>query len=128
MTGVRQTQKKYGSAAMTVAIAVGVALMLAGYKPIAKGLILGALCSVINFVLIGESLPYRLQLSSRRRVFAALGSICIRYGILAGALIAAVRSDAVDVVAVVLGIFMVQGIILTEHLLGAVGVLRKPQP
>jgi len=57
MESVKQTQKRYGSRAIWIAIAVGFGFFLAGYKPMGKGLVLGAIFSVINFVLIGHALP-----------------------------------------------------------------------
>ena len=84
MESVSQTQKKYGSRAMVVAIVVSFILILAGLKSVGKGLILGTIFSVINFVLIGQTLPLRLSQTKRKTFILSLGSIFFRYALLAG--------------------------------------------
>ena len=116
MDEIRQTQKKYGSRAMTVAIISGFFLILSGYAPIGKGLILGTIFSVVNFVLMGETLPLRIGKSKPKTFFIALGSIGVRYGILAVPLIMGIRMAQFNLIAVISGMFMVQICILLEHL------------
>ena len=48
MDPVRQTQKKYCSRAMTLAILISLGFILAGYKPIGKGLVLGTFFSIFQ--------------------------------------------------------------------------------
>jgi len=60
MESVKQTQKKYGTRAIWIAIIIGFCFFLAGHKPVGKGLVLGTIFSVINFVLIGQTLPLRI--------------------------------------------------------------------
>ena len=45
---------------MIAAIIIGLVFIIAGQKPLGKGLILGTIFSVINFILIGETLPLRI--------------------------------------------------------------------
>jgi hypothetical protein len=116
MDTIRQTQKKYGSRAMMLAIAAAIVLILAGFKPIGKGLLLGTLFSVINFVLMGESLPLRLGRSKRHTLAMGLGSILVRYAIMAVPLVMALRMAQFDWVAVACGLFMIQAVILAEQL------------
>lgn len=113
----RELQKKYGSRAMAVAIVVGLILVAVGYKPLAKGLVLGSLFSVINFVLIGETLPARLGKSRRKTFLVALGSILFRYGLMAAPLIVAIKMEQVELATTVAGLFMIQLVILVEHVL-----------
>jgi Ca2+/Na+ antiporter len=112
---LRQVQKKYGSRAMLIAITVGLAFILAGYKPIGKGVVLGTLFSILNFVLMGETLPLKLVSSKRKASLLSFISICFRYALLAVPLIVAVKMPQIDLAATVIGIFMVQLILLVEH-------------
>jgi hypothetical protein len=117
METVSQTQKKYGSRAMVVAIIAGFILILAGLKPVGKGLVLGSIFSVINFVLIGQTLPLRLSQTKRKAFLVSLGSIFFRYAFLAVPLIVAVKYEQFDLPAAIFGIFMIQLIILADYLL-----------
>ena len=125
MEAIRDTQKRYGSAAMAIAIFVGLALIVAGYKPMAKGLILGTLFSVLNFVLMGETLALRISPSRTRSSALSLGTALFRYLILALPLIVAVKIDTFDLVSTVIGIFMIQLMVLGDHIFGAFGSRRK---
>jgi len=101
------------------AIFIGFALILAGYKPEAKGLILGGLFSVINFVLIGETLPLRMG-KSRRSVFViSITSIFFRFSLMAIPLIAAIKYEQFNVFAVIPGLLMIQIIILVDYVAAA---------
>lgn len=93
---------------MFAAILVAMVLILAGQKEMAKGLILGTLFSVINFVLMSETLQYRLGHNRSRNTFVALLLIVIRFGLLAVPLIASIHFDQVHIVTTIIGIFMVQ--------------------
>jgi hypothetical protein len=117
MESVSQTQKKYGSRAMVVAIIAGFILILAGLKPVGKGLVLGSIFSVINFVLIGQTLPMRLSQTRRKTFLLSLGSIVFRYALLAVPLIVAVKFEQFDLPAAIFGIFMIQLVILADYLL-----------
>ena len=117
MESVSQTQKKYGSRAMVVAIIAGFILILAGLKPVGKGLVLGSIFSVINFVLIGQTLPLRLSQTKRKNFLLSLGSIGFRYALLAVPLIVAVKFEQFDLPAAIFGIFMIQLVILADYLL-----------
>jgi hypothetical protein len=120
MESVRQTQKKYGSRAMIIAIIAGFFLILAGQKAIGKGLILGTVFSVINFVMIGQTLPLRLSQTKRKTFLFSLGSIVFRYTLLAVPLILAIKFEQFDLPAAICGIFMIQLVILVDYLLNIV--------
>ena len=117
MESINQTQKKYGSRAMILAIIAAFILILAGLKPVGKGLMLGTLFSVINFVLIGQTLPLRLSQTKRKTFILSLGSILFRYALLAVPLIVAIKFEQFDLPAAIFGIFMIQLVILADHLL-----------
>ena len=127
MEAIRQTQKKYGSRALAKAIVIGFSLIVAGYTAIVKGLVLGVLFSVINFVLIGETLPMKLGRSRRSAFFFSLGSLFFRLAIMAVPLIVAIRYDQFNLFAVIPGLFMVQAVIMADHLYGMVAAARRSQ-
>lgn len=115
MDVLRQTEKRYCSAAVTTAIFIGFILILAGYKPLAKGLISGTLFSILNFVIMGEVLPRRLSPSRRKAAFIAFASVILRYVLMAAPVIIAVKSPEYNVWSAIVGIFMVQLMILLDH-------------
>ena len=116
-TGIADTQKRYGSTAMMAAIFMGIVFILLGHKAQAKGLILGSIFSVLNFVLMGEVLPLIVGPSKKRSSFISFGSIAIRHGLLAVPLILALKMEQLDFATTVCGLFMVQVVIMGDHLI-----------
>ena len=116
MEALKQTQKKYATRALTVAIVVALIFVMIGEKSIGKGLVLGTVFSVLNFILMGQSLAWKLGHSKRKTFSIALGSIFFRYILLAIPLIVALKSTQFHLVAAALGIFMIQLVILADHL------------
>jgi len=110
---------------MILAILISLGFILAGYKPIGKGLVLGAIFSVINFILMGQTISAKLGKSSKRTFFMALGSIFFRYLLLAAPLIIAIKIDQINFFSVVAGIFSVQMVILMDHLFNLIFSNRK---
>jgi hypothetical protein len=127
MESVKETQKKYCSLAMMAAILIGLVMILAGQKPVGKGLILGTLFSVVNFVLMGETLPVKLGRSRPKAFFFSLGSIVLRYLLMAIPLFLAIKTDQFNLVASVCGLFMVQLMILADHLIVSISSGYKKQ-
>ena len=119
MGSVKETQKKYCSLAMSAAILVGLVMILAGQKPVGKGLILGTLFSVVNFILMGETLPVKIGKSRPKTFFFSLGSILVRYLLMAIPLFLAIKMDQFNLVASICGLFMVQLMILADHLIAS---------
>jgi len=115
-TGIADTQKRYGTTAMMAAIFTGIVFILLGYKAQAKGLILGSIFSVLNFVLMGEILPLIVGPSRKRSSFISFGAIVIRHGILAVPLILALKMEQLDFATTVCGLFMVQVVIMGDYL------------
>lgn len=112
---LRDIQKHYASRALVLALAVGAALIVFGFKPVGKGLILGTLFSALNFVILGELLPGQVARARRRAVAAALGGKLLRLALLAVPLVVAARRPEFDLRGVVPGLFTVQLLILWEH-------------
>lgn len=102
---------------MVAAIVAGLLFIMAGQKPIGKGLVLGTIFSVINFVLIGETIPFTLRKSKGKIYLVSFGSILVRYGLMALPLILAIQLQQFNLVAVIFGIFMIQIMIGADHLL-----------
>lgn len=116
MEQIRQTQKKYCSLAIIIAIFAGFCFILAGYRPIGKGLVFGTLFSIFNFILIGETLPMRINKTRNMTLLLAFGSIFFRYGLMAIPLVLAIKLDQFNLFAAIAGLFLVQAVILGDHL------------
>ena len=127
MEPANQVQKKYSSLALTLSIGVALLFILMGYKPVGKGLLLGAIFSVLNFILMGKSIALNFGRSKAKTISFSMGSILIRYLLLAIPLIAAVKYEQFNLVATITGIFMIQLVILAEHALTLIPTMRKKQ-
>jgi len=123
---VKATQKKYCSRAIVAAIIFGLPFIFGGYAPIGKGLILGTIFSILNFILIAETLPKKVGADTKRKQFTvSLSSIGIRYMLLAIPLVSAVKLEQFELVTTIIGIFMVQLAILADHSLKLIASARK---
>lgn len=111
---------------MVTAIIAGFFAIAAGYAPVGKGLILGTLFSVVNFAIMGELLPYRIGKSSRKAFLIAIVSIFARYALLAIPIAASVKYPLkFNLCAAIVGVFMVQLMILLDHLKGSFLLTRR---
>ena len=125
MESIRRTQKKYGSRALAIAVIVGFGTVLIGQNSLGKGLILGTLFSVVNFILMGETLPLKLGRSSKSTFFISLFSMLLRYLLLAVPLVIAVKNEQFHILSAIIGVFMVQVVIVADHLGIQIPVTRK---
>jgi predicted lysophospholipase L1 biosynthesis ABC-type transport system permease subunit len=112
---LRQIQKRLGARALTIAILLAVIAILSGHKALGKGLVLGALFSILNFILMAEFLPARLSAKRRRASVLAFGSLLLRYMLLAIPLIVAAKSPAFSFTTTAIGLFMVPLVALIEN-------------
>ncbi|MFO7494229.1 MAG: ATP synthase subunit I [Desulfobacterales bacterium] len=126
-TGIRELQKKVGTRALTIALVVAGICIAVGARPIGKGLLLGTLFSILNFVLMAATLPMRLQPTRRRAFWGALGGMLPRYLLLAVPVFLALKLDQLNLWATVGGMFMVQAIILLEPLWRSLRAARQSQ-
>lgn len=115
MEAIRQIQKKYCSQALAAAIIAGLVLILIGQKAMGKGLVLGALFSVLNFVIMGELIPLKLGRTMPKTYFITLGAIMLRFGLLSLPLFMAIKFEQFNLLTVVCGIFMIQIVIMADH-------------
>jgi hypothetical protein len=127
MDAVKQTQKKFIAKTFALALMIALLFILIGNKPVAKGLILGTFFSVLNFILMGKTLTLKFGQSRRKTFSISLGSIILRYLLLAIPLIAALKFEQFNLMAAILGIFMIQFVILSEYLLPLIPFWRKKQ-
>jgi len=127
MEQIRATQKKYGSIAIFIAIVAALLLFLFGLKSFGKGLILGTLFSIMNFVLMGETLPMKLGVSRSKGTVLSFILIMARYGLLAAPLFAALKFEQFHVATTVLGLFMIQFVILMDAIIRLIytSILKK---
>ena len=125
MESIRRTQKKYGSRALAIAVIVGLATVLLGQNSLGKGLVLGTLFSVINFVLMGETLPLKIGRSNKATFLVSMFSMVLRYLLLAVPLIIAAKYEEFHIISAIIGVFMVQVVIIADHLGKQIPVIRK---
>lgn len=109
----------------SVAVAVGAYLL--GLVPEAKGLALGALFSVINFMAMGQVLPLQLACGTNRRkaTLVALGSMAVRMILLCIPLVVGWKSEMFSFWAVVVGLFAVPIGILCGNVVAALAGKRR---
>ncbi|MFZ5565028.1 MAG: ATP synthase subunit I [Thermodesulfobacteriota bacterium] len=99
-----------------IAIIAFFVLYIAGQVAMGKGVLLGTLFSILNFVIMGETLSSRMAPTEGRRLYLALGSIAVRYALLAIPLVLAIRLETFSLAAVVIGLFSVQAVMLADNL------------
>jgi hypothetical protein len=109
-------QKRIGARALTIAVLLAVITILSGHKELGKGLVLGTLFSILNFILMAEFLPRRLSAERRRASLFAFGSIFLRYSLLACPLILAAKSAAFSFATTAIGLFMVPLVALIDNM------------
>ena len=112
-----QLQKKISFWAFSSALILALVFMLFQEKAIAKGLLLGTCFSIMNFILLGKSLPMTLLRSRPGASLVGLASIILRYAILALPLIIGVKSPAFNLIAVIIGVFAIQIVTLCNYVL-----------
>jgi hypothetical protein len=109
---------------MVLAIGGALFFLILGNKPISKGLILGTLFSIFNFILIAQGLPFQLGKGRAKTFLVCMGSIWMRYALLAIPLVLAAKLQMFNFFAAAVGILMVQVVILGHQLLRMVSFKR----
>ncbi|MES0445885.1 MAG: ATP synthase subunit I [Desulfobacterales bacterium] len=107
-----------------MAIVAGLLFILANQSPVGKGLILGTVFSIVNFILIGETIPQKIGKSKNKNIFLSLVSILFRYLILAVPIILAIKFEQFNLFSAIAGIFMVQLVILADHAITIISPTR----
>ena len=116
---VKKTQKYYCNRAMFYAISAAFILIIFGEKAIGKGVVLGALFSVFNFVIMGLLLERQITGANKRlrAGSTALLSIFLRFAILAIPLVISLKTESINFFGTAAGIFMIQFTILFNDLI-----------
>jgi hypothetical protein len=114
-TPLRELQKSYGTKAMALSICISLIFLILGHKAICRGVVMGALFSTINFVLMAQTLHMKIGRDRTRTTLSALGNIFFRYLFMAVPLFMAIKFPRFDLVATIAGLFAVQTVILADH-------------
>ena len=125
METVKEIQKKYCSWAMGAAIVTSLLLIIVGHKDLGKGLVLGTIFSVLNFILMAEAIPLRLGKSRGKTYSWSLVTVCFRYVLLAIPLVVAIKMEQIHLLSTVIGIFMIQLVILVDNFFHLTSSTRK---
>ena len=116
MEEIKLLQKKYCSGAIITALIAGVAFIIFGFRPFGKGLILGTLFSILNFILLNLMIPMKLGITQTKLFILTIGSVSFRYIILSIPLILSIKLKEFNFIAVILGILSIQIIIFIDNL------------
>ena len=117
MQKIKDIQKKYCSQAMIITIVLSILCIILGQKALGKGLILGTLFSVVNFIIMGKLIPMKMAKSRSKASTMAFFSLFLRLLIMAVPLIMSIKMDSVNFLGVVIGLFMVQLTMLFNHII-----------
>lgn len=109
-------QKRYIRLSLISAVLLGGLLMVIGQRPLGKGLILGTLFGIVNFILMALALPMRLRYVRGKALLFSLTSIYVRFALMALPLIWALKHDSVALTTTAAGLFMIQIAIFGDHL------------
>ena len=113
---MKAVQKKYCSRALLLTVMVAAGLIAFGRVSLGKGLVLGTLFSIMNFLLLGSTVPMKLGRSRGKTLLLALGTMGGRFFLLAVPMVTALRTETFHIVATIIGIFSVQLMILADYL------------
>ena len=113
---VSRVQRRICSWSAFSAIFTALLFVVFEEKAVAKGILLGALFSIINFILLGKSIPLALGRSRPRAGMIGLASILGRYVLLAIPMVIAIKSTSISFIAVVVGVFAVQIVTLFHYM------------
>jgi hypothetical protein len=107
-TGVlHRFQRRVARQTFTLFVVAGLILFAMGYEPVARGLVLGSLFSVLNFMLMAHLLPYQVGYKRRGATMFAGLSILVRMGMMAVPLVVALKYEAFHWIAAAVGLFAI---------------------
>lgn len=113
---IKAAQKTYCSRALLVTVVVAAIFIITGSSALGKGLILGTLFSIVNFLLLGSMVPLKVGHPRKQTLLISLGSLGGRLFLLALPMAAALHTEKYHIVSTVIGIFSVQLMILTDYI------------
>lgn len=113
---LRKFQRQLSRNAFGATVVIALLCFGLDYKDIARGLLLGALFSVLNFALMAHALPQQIGYTRRKATAFAFISILLRFALLAVPLIIGFKFDNFNWLAVVVGLFAVPLAIFIDHI------------
>lgn len=113
---ISAVQKRYCSRALIAAIVIGALLIGLGYVSLGKGLILGTLFSIINFILMASVMPMKIGHGRGKTSLIALGSMAGRMLLLTVPMVLAIKMEKFHIVSTMIGIFAIQIMIMTDYM------------
>ena len=116
MDAVRELRKKYCPTALFIAIIIALVLIFAGQRALARGIVLGTLFSILNFVLMGMSIQLRMARTRRSSTIVSLFLVLLRFGILAVPVLISIYYENYHTATTIAGLFMVQAVMLADAL------------
>ena len=114
---VSEVKKRICIKVLILTLVVAVFFFILNERTIVKGLALGSLFSIINFLLLGESIPLALGHTRVKAGVIGLTSMVIRFLVLTFPLLVGLKSPSFNFAAVVAGIFSVQIVTLVEYII-----------
>ena len=115
--GFAKVQKRICTISITLSVIIAILFLLLHERAIAKGVLLGTIFSIINFFLLGKSLPLVLMKTRSKASLIGLASMLTRFAVLAIPLVIGIKSTSFNFVAVTVGIFTVQIVLLIDNVI-----------
>ncbi|MEW5910493.1 MAG: ATP synthase subunit I [Thermodesulfobacteriota bacterium] len=112
---IRDIPNTYCKRALAAAVIIGLIAITFGFNGIGKGLILGTLFSVANFIALALMLSQNTYQRRGKSSLFSFFSLSGRYLLMAVPILLALKLKTFDLPATVAGLFMVQIIILCEQ-------------
>lgn len=113
---LRHIHQRYCVMALLIAATISALIIAAGFRALGKGLVLGSLFSVVNFSAMAVLLPLQFHPNRNKSAIISMGSILLRFSLMAIPLIVALNSPQFALSTVVVGLFGVQIAILGDQL------------
>lgn len=126
MESIRQLQRRYCGGTLTVAVVLGIGCYLAGWPAMTRGIIVGSLFSILNFILLGKTMTRKLTDQRRGGALLTLVAQLGRYLLWAVPVIIAVKLPPVDLPATIAGLFMVPICIVMDSAFSLVRGRKSP--
>jgi hypothetical protein len=101
---------------MLVAAVISVLIIAAGFRALGKGLVLGVIFSMVNFSAMAVLMPLQFHPNRNKSAMVSMGSILLRFGLMAIPMVVAIKSSQFALSTVIVGLFGVQIAILSDHL------------
>jgi len=114
---IKELRSKICAIALILGAVVSSFFLFLGQVSVARGFLLGTCFSIINFTLLGSFLPFSWRKGRKSASAISLGSILIRYMVLAIPIIVAIKSSSFELISTVVGIFSVQISIFSYYVL-----------